>query len=450
VAATLHRARHRSGLSQKAWWLIGQLVSFEGMFVMFLYSNEIKVLMPATPIDTTLLFGAATMGLGAYLISREGIYVRGLMITGAAALFVCYAIVSFYWTPSHSLVRIRLAYLIVFNSWCVIAGAMIIGRSRERTLRFLCLTLALSLFVACYGMGIYIKYGNFRTLDMWDQLGFSRTYLNWGYVVADGAGVALVVTMFSRLLSLKQIVAGGMLLICASFLLVGGARGPMLGLVLAGMVTVAVRIPNVAPGRIDVSTGQIVIAALAVLAVLYIAMLIASGQTTTTINRFAKLFSEVEGQTTDEGASRLIYWPAAIRMWIDAPWIGHGFASFSYIFRHGAEVDGTHPHNVILEILCELGLVGLAFFGLFVWSGLRHATFTRLRNDPLMVCVVVYLSTAMMNSMFAKELTGGRKLFFAIALFALQPVTRLMADQIGGRWAGRGAGGATLEPAVRD
>ena len=90
------RTGRRDGLSHKIWWLIGQFVSFEGLFVMFLYSNEIKVLMPATPVDTTLLFGAATMGLGAYLISREGLYVRGLMITGAAALFICYAIVSFY------------------------------------------------------------------------------------------------------------------------------------------------------------------------------------------------------------------------------------------------------------------------------------------------------------------------------------------------------------------
>ena len=215
------------------------------------------------------------------------------------------------------------------------------------------------------------------------------------------------------------------------------------------MVTVGVRPPTVGPGRIDVSVGQFVLAVIVVMAILYIGFLIASGQTTTTLDRFVRLFSEVEGQKTDEGASRFIYWPAAVRMWIDAPWIGHGYASFSFIFQHGAEVDGAHPHNVLLEILAELGLVGLALFGLFVWSGLRHATRGRLRDDPLMVCVVVYMATAMMNSMFAKELTGGRKLFFALALFALEPASRAVTAQIGGRWANRGGGGVPGRGAPR-
>ena len=82
---------------------------------------------------------------------------------------------------------------------------MIIASSRARTLRFLCLVLLLALFVAAAGLRIYLIYGNFRTLDMWDELGFSRTYLNWGYTVADGAAVAMVIGLYSRFMSLKQL-----------------------------------------------------------------------------------------------------------------------------------------------------------------------------------------------------------------------------------------------------
>ena len=44
-------------------------------------------------------------------------------------------------------------------------------------------------------------------------------------------------------------------------------------------------------------------------------------------------------------------------------------------------------------------------------------------TDPLMVCVLAYFITAIQSSMFGKELTGGRKLFFAVALFAVPAAT---------------------------
>ena len=128
---------------------------------------------------------------------------------------------------------------------------------------------------------------------------------------------------------------------------------------------------------------------------------------------------QAEGERGVEGASRWIYWPAAVRFYLEAPIIGKGFASFSYVFHDGSERAGGHPHNVVLETAAELGTIGLIFFFLFVWTGLRHATMRRLREDPLMVCVLGYFIAAMQNSMFAKELTGGRKLFFAVALFAV-------------------------------
>ena len=57
----------------------------------------------------------------------------------------------------------------VVSLWCVIGGGMIIASSRARALRFLCLILALSLVIAAAGMRIYLIYGNFRTLDIWDE-----------------------------------------------------------------------------------------------------------------------------------------------------------------------------------------------------------------------------------------------------------------------------------------
>ena len=406
-------------------WLTLQVVSFETLFVLYLYSNEIKVLLPTFPIDETVLFGALSMAVGGWIIARNGLYVSGLITVGAATLFVVYAIISCAWTPSKILAKPRLAYLVVFNMWCVIGAGLVIASSRMRTLRFLVLVLACGTFVAIMGMKIYITYGNFRTLDMWDELGFSRTYLNWGYTVADGAGVALVIALFSRLMSVKQIAAGCILLVCAAFLLVGGARGPLVGLGFAGLVALSVRPPRVGPGRFDISVAQLLgVVALALLAS-YVTWSLTTGEYSTTLGRFMKLADEAEGDKAVQGASRWEYWPAAIRFWLAAPLLGNGYASFSTLYHLGAEKPGAHPHNVILQIMAELGLVGLVLFGLFVWSALRHVTMSRLRQDPLFVAALIYLSTAVMNSMFAKELTGGRKLFAAVALLCVAPAAQI-------------------------
>jgi O-antigen ligase len=434
VAAAIDDVSGRSrGGARPVRWALHHLLSFESLFVLFLYSNEIKVLLPTMPVDETVLFGVMSMAVGAWIIARQGIPVRGLAVVVMASLFVAWALASYGWTPSRILIKRQLAYLVVFNMWCVIGGALVIAGSRERTVRFLCLTLLVALFVALSGLRLYLMYGDFRRLPIWSELGFSRTYLNWGYTVADGAGVALVITLFSRFLSLKQLVAAGMLLACAGFVLVGGARGPMVGVALAAMVALSVRPPRVGPGRIEVSVGQIVGLFLVVAAAAYVSWLIATGQTTTTLSRFIQLFESAESDEIVVGASRWLYWPAAIRFWLDAPWLGNGFASFSYLYHEGGEYPGGHPHNVVLQILAELGVVGLILFGAFVWSALRHASLRRLREDPLMVCVLIYLATGMMNSMFAKELTGGRKLFFAVGLLALRPATQALASRAHGR-----------------
>ena len=419
MAVSIGTGTARRSTLFSAGWVLAQFLSFEAVFVLFLYSNEIKVLLPPLPIDETVIFAVISMGIGAWIISREGLYLPGLVIACTAFLFVGFALVSWGWTPSRILFKQRIAYLLVFNMWCVIGGGMIIASSRARTLRFLCLMLVLALVVAADGMRIYIQYGNFRTLDMWDELGFTRTYLNWGYTVADGAAIAVVIGLYSRFLSVKQLALFGCFLLCAMFLMVGGARGPLLGIGLAGLVVIAVRLPRIGPDRFEVSVGQIAGITIGIMAVGMIVVMIASGRATTTLNRFVTLADQAEGEKGVTGASRWLYWPAAVRYYLESPIIGYGFASFSYVFHNGSERQGGHPHNVVLETAAELGTVGLVLFFLFVWSGVRHVSLRRLRKDPLMVCVLAYFLTAIQGSMFAKELAGGRKLFFAVALFAV-------------------------------
>ncbi len=77
-------------------------------------------------------------------------------------------------------------------------------------------------------------------------------------------------------------------------------------------------------------------------------------------------------------SSRVPLWLAAWRMFLEAPWTGHGVGGFLSLYRYylhplpaGVVIDPRvtpWAHNIYLEVLAELGLGGLlAFLSLFVF-----------------------------------------------------------------------------------
>jgi O-antigen ligase len=71
-------------------------------------------------------------------------------------------------------------------------------------------------------------------------------------------------------------------------------------------------------------------------------------------------------------SSRLYLWKSGWDMFLNAPWLGHGLGGFAELFetyRRAAPVEPgldvrftPWPHNVLIEILVEKGLAGLAAF----------------------------------------------------------------------------------------
>lgn len=124
--------------------------------------------------------------------------------------------------------------------------------------------------------------------------------------------------------------------------------------------------------------------------------------------------------TVVQGATRLRYFPAAYQYWISAPLIGNGIGSFSMMFR-GYEQAGTYPHNIFLEILAELGLVGFALFLVFAWMASPRGTLKDLRSDPLLLTIFMLTVMAFMNAMVSSNLEGNRLVFLFLAMMAVRP-----------------------------
>jgi O-antigen ligase len=398
--------------------LVGHLLSFEMVFALYFYSNAIKFVLPPLPMDETVLLAALSMAVGLAVILRQGIYLRGLPVVAAGLLLLGWAALSWGWSPSRVLAAKYLSYLFTFDLWCLVAGALIIAPSRERTLRFLGIVLVLSALISAYGLAIYLTYGSFR---FYAGFGVKRMYLNWGYPAANGAIIAFALVIFSRNLGLRQIVGAALLCLCLGFLLVGSGRGPLLGVVVACMLAVAAGLPRIGRGRIDIPRWQLIGLGLLAVACGYLAYLVATGVPIATFNRFAKLLEQAQNTDVIAGANRFRYYAAAIRFWLEAPVVGNGIASFSLMFA-GFEREGAQPHNIVLEMLTELGLVGLALLLLFLWSGVRLGLGGRLRHDPLLLCVAMLLAARLLAAMVSAEISGQQPLFLCIGLMALRPM----------------------------
>jgi O-antigen ligase len=285
--------------------------------------------------------------------------------------------------------------------------------------------------MAVYGLYIYFTYGDFRRWAGWKDVD-ARVYLAFGHTVVNGAGIAFCIAMFSRFATLRQVAGALLFAASALFLLVGGGRGPFLGVALAAMVGIATRPPIVGRDRILIPYTFLAAVMLVAIAASYVGYLLLSGHGTTTLDRFTKLANQSENAEMLGTANRFYYWSRAYEFFTLSPVFGNGLRSFSVMITHGAEIDGSHPHNIVLQTLAETGLVGFAFLFLFLFIAMKHASFARLRHDPLFVCVVLFLITSSMSPMFGRDLAGVRKFFFAVSLLALRPPTGTWA-QVGPR-----------------
>jgi O-antigen ligase len=127
-------------------------------------------------------------------------------------------------------------------------------------------------------------------------------------------------------------------------------------------------------------------------------------------------------------ANRFDYYAAALRYFFESPLIGHGVRSFSLLHR-GVESPGVHAHNIFLEILADSGVIGFAAFALLLLMAVRPLTLTRLRSDPMMLCVTMLFAGRFTAAMFGADLAYQNVLFLALGLLALKPAPVVEEDE---------------------
>jgi O-antigen ligase len=116
--------------------------------------------------------------------------------------------------------------------------------------------------------------------------------------------------------------------------------------------------------------------------------------------------------TPTRGASaqvRIVSAEKSIQLWESRPAFGVGLGGFPVLAGLGDTRD--YPHDLILELLAETGLVGLLLFGMVIATAIRNLGPLRaLRRDPLRMALLALLVYSFTNALVSGDLVDNRSL----------------------------------------
>ncbi|HET6467920.1 MAG TPA: O-antigen ligase family protein [Geminicoccaceae bacterium] len=409
--------------------LLFHLVSFETVFVLYLLAGHYKahpLLAPLFPIDPRLLFMVLSVGAGSVVVWRQGIYRPALYPCLLFFLFAGWAALSLSWSPGRSYASTKLMEIAILNSVSLVGGAMIIANRRVRVYRFLVFLLLFALFFAV---------DTITTTGGLGHRGFLQdrgSYLNTARSIAWGAIICFVGIVHARPFRATWLVAAGLFVLFNYALMIVGARSPLLFMAIVLLLPTLLAF-GFRGHRLEMHRGQIWVAAIFLAAVLALNYILVFGGGSWTLTRMQTLFGALtsDGGARDGSASaRLDYWDHTIRYWAAAPIFGRGLGSFPILYL-GIDIR-SYSHNLVLETLMELGIIGLALLLLSLAPVLWTLSARRLRREPVLLCLLMLFLHSLMFSMVSVDLGGLGPLLAVLGMLLVRPPEAELAFVHGG------------------
>ena len=202
----------------------------------------------------------------------------------------------------------------------------------------------------------------------------------------------------------------------------GGGRSALLAGILGCVPPLLIGL-HLTRKRIFLSRGQLLALLLLGAGAVLLVYLLMSEESTATLKRLAGLYEDLSNENaTTRGPNRFDYYSSAFNLWLQAPILGHGIGGFARM--HGVMTEsaqGSYPHNFILEILVEFGIVGLVLFLFFIWTVAKDVTFARLRQEPILLCSAMLCVVAGFTAMTSFDLVGNRIVILTLCFLLVPP-----------------------------
>ncbi len=268
-----------------------------------------------------------------------------------AALFLCWSLFSLLWAEDTAVAQeTGIRYALLFVLFPIVVAAV----RTERAVNWL--------YTIMIGGGLFAAAAaevvGKDTPDVERRLGGAGFNSNeLGLYLLAGTVLAATLTCNRSLSSAGRIAAAGATVLSAVGLVLTGSRGAALGLI----VTLIVAPFAVGRGRR--------LATLAVVAMLALTTFVALGAFAS--NPSVK---RVTSAGTEGGSGRVDLWTIGLRVVHDKPFTGLGAGNFEvssihYLLEPGTIIHDEYivnrpqvPHNIYLQVLTELGFVGLTIF----------------------------------------------------------------------------------------
>lgn len=395
------------------------LLSFETLFALTIFTGIFELAPPLSwfPIDPTIVFGLATAVVAATLFFEDGVdlWKEAIAICGLFSLFTAYALLSILWSPSTEYALSKGFRLVSVTAAPLILGTLIIARSRVRLRRFFSLLVVLGVITALETLQGYVVTKPGRTISP-----FGTAYLLPGRLLGMAAILVATVLVFSRPSGQERYALGGIFTLLGGALLFSGARGPMIGLVtalafvgyLAGWAgEIRDRVPTDRRYRAAVAVSSVTL--LAVLLILVVAI----GQYVRGIHRLL-ILTEGGGRSL---SGRIEFYGWTINHLVTNPTVfGHGLGSWPVHF--GAGDIQHYPHNIVLEVAYELGLVGFILITAIIGYACRVSYRGWRRSRHLECAAILALIVFMLiNTFVSGDINGNRYLWIVVGLAAYRP-----------------------------
>lgn len=331
----------------------------------------------------------------------RGMFSRHYVQVGAFAMFAALVTISYTYTNAPLYGGTKLLRFLVIGTILFVSPFFIILKESD-FLNFA------KIFV---GFGVLTTFGLVASLELRSRNADTDiTRIGAGWLV----GMALLLLIFYPLTQNRR--RQRMLLICLLPILVGGsmaaaARGPILSLTICVFIGMAnlIRI-----GKLKSSAALLIVLFLLVgVGGAYFAL------RQTDSEKYAAKAGELEamasgGSSTGSAAKRLDFYRATLNAIPNQPLLGTGVGSWG-VFYYGNDARG-YPHNLLLEIAYEEGLVGLAaFLSLLFMVGIALVRMIRESHSHFLVVGLLVLYCVLV-SLFSGDLDDNRVLWLWIGI----------------------------------